>query len=278
MKFVRPSIIPSTGIIPPASAINSGNAKSLMKEENNDEKTVKGPNDMYRAGVSKPLMQPLQDKKKAMNWESTHKILPKFVNKNLKSNYGSALEFSKSAFSLTKVNENGYRESLDAKLLMNFWTFDQSTNKTVNAIPAYIDISEWLNVCHMILSGRIYDKTELARLKQKQGGYQFCNFIYQNCGGSYKPIFKVNNKQFGGDKDNPISTIFKITPAGNAETKDKWTFSAEIRKGVQGPTGLIEPLKNSAVIAKITVLLTYDDLVRIAKMSEMAIQAYMVKL
>lgn len=212
------------------------------------------------------------------DWKTTSKILPKFVNKSAKASFGSAVEFSKASFELCKRNDNGYRESLDSKLLMNYWTFDKNSNKQSTLIPTYIDVSEWLNVCHMILSGRLHEMTEEARIKQEEGKYKYCGFIYQSIGGSYKPIFKINGKPFGGPDGSPIATIFKITPAGIAGTKDKWTFTSEIQYGKTGETGLIEPAKGGSPLAKITVLLTYDDLVRIARMSEMAIMAHMMKL
>ena len=215
---------------------------------------------------------------KTSEWDSTNKILPKFVNKSQRATFGSAVEFSKSAFSLTKRNEEGYRESLDGKMLMNFWTFDQKTNKQLTFVPAYVDMSEWLNVCHMILSGRLHDMTDEARAKQKSGGFKYCGFVYQSIGGSYKPIFKIDGKPFGGDADHPIATLFKITPAGDASVSDKWTLSAEIMQGATGPTGLIEPVKNGKALAKVTVLMTYDDLVRVARMSEMAILVHMMRI
>lgn len=245
----------------------------VKKEENTVEKTAEVENK-----EEKPVENKVSIEDSIKDWTTTDKILPKFVNKSPKASYGSAIEFSKSAFNLAKRNDKGYRESLDGKLLMNFWTFDQKTNKQLNLIPAYIDISEWLNVCHMILSGRLHDMTDEARAKQISGGYKYCSYIYQNNGGSYKPIFKINGKQYGGDVKQPIATLFKITPAGDARTKDKWTLSAEIYKGTTGDTGLIEPLKNETALAKVTVLFTYNDLVRVARMSEMVIQAHMTRI
>ena len=73
----------------------------------------------------------------------TMKILPKFVNRSPKADFGSAVEFTSSAFTLSKRNSNGYRESMDGKMLLNFWTFDSQTNHMKNFIPTYMDMSEW---------------------------------------------------------------------------------------------------------------------------------------
>jgi len=233
------------------------------------QKTAEAPK---KHGTNKPVNP---DTGELRDWDSTNKVLPKFVNKSPKSPVGTAVEFSKSALDLCKRNDSGYRESLDGKFLMNFWTFDKERNNTLTYIPTYIDTSEWLNVCHMILSGRLHEETEIAREKQAAGGYQYCNFIYQSVGGSYAEIFKINGQKFGGKNGNPIATIFKITPA----VKDgNWTLSTEIYDGIRGETGLIEAKKGSKPIAKITVLFSYSDLVRVARMSEIAIQAHFNKM
>lgn len=203
----------------------------------------------------------------------TMKILPKFVNRSPKADFGSAVEFTSSAFTLSKRNSNGYRESMDGKMLLNFWTFDSQTNHMKNFIPTYMDMSEWLNVCHMITSGRLHEETAIAREKQAKGAYKYCNFIYQSNGGSYKPIFKLNGQPFGGQQGSPIATVFKITPA---QKDGSWVISSEIYEGVQEATGLIAVKSGTKPIAKIQVLMTYSDLVRVAKMSEMAIQAYLI--
>lgn len=203
----------------------------------------------------------------------TMKILPKFVNRSPKADFGSAVEFTSSAFTLSKRNSSGYRESMDGKMLLNFWTFDSQTNHMKNFIPTYMDMSEWLNVCHMITSGRLHEETTIAREKQAKGAYKYCNFIYQSNGGSYKPIFKLNGQPFGGQQGSPIATVFKITPA---QKDGSWVISSEIYEGVQEATGLIAVKSGTKPIAKIQVLMTYSDLVRVAKMSEMAIQAYLI--
>lgn len=203
----------------------------------------------------------------------TMKILPKFVNRSPKADFGSAVEFSSSAFTLSKRNSSGYRESMDGKMLLNFWTFDSQTNHMKNFIPTYMDMSEWLNVCHMITSGRLHEETAIAREKQAKGAYKYCSFIYQSNGGSYKPIFKLNGQQFGGQQGSPIATVFKITPA---QKDGSWVISSEIYEGVQEATGLIAVKSGTKPLAKIQVLMTYSDLVRVAKMSEMAIQAYLI--
>lgn len=158
-------------------------------------------------------------------------------------------------------------------MLLNFWTFDSQTNHMKNFIPTYMDMSEWLNVCHMITSGRLHEETAIAREKQAKGAYKYCNFIYQSNGGSYKPIFKLNGQPFGGQQGSPIATVFKITPA---QKDGSWVISSEIYEGVQEATGLIAVKSGTKPIAKIQVLMTYSDLVRVAKMSEMAIQAYLI--
>lgn len=203
----------------------------------------------------------------------TMKILPKFVNRSPKADFGSAVEFTSSAFTLSKRNSSGYRESMDGKMLLNFWTFDSQTNHMKNFIPTYMDMSEWLNVCHMITSGRLHEETAIAREKQAKGAYKYCSFIYQSNGGSYKPIFKLNGQQFGGQQGSPIATVFKITPA---QKDGSWVISSEIYEGVQEATGLIAVKSGTKPLAKIQVLMTYSDLVRVAKMSEMAIQAYLI--
>lgn len=203
----------------------------------------------------------------------TMKILPKFVNRSPKADFGSAVEFTSSAFTLSKRNSAGYRESMDGKMLLNFWTFDSQTNHMKNFIPTYMDMSEWLNVCHMITSGRLHEETAIAREKQAKGSYKYCSFVYQSNGGSYKPIFKLNGQQFGGQQGSPIATVFKITPA---QKDGSWVISSEIYEGVQEATGLIAVKSGTKPIAKIQVLMTYSDLVRVAKMSEMAIQAYLI--
>lgn len=203
----------------------------------------------------------------------TMKILPKFVNRSPKADFGSAVEFTSSAFTLSKRNSNGYRESMDGKMLLNFWTFDSQTNHMKNFIPTYMDMSEWLNVCHMITSGRLHEETAIAREKQAKGSYKYCSFVYQSNGGSYKPIFKLNGQQFGGQQGSPIATVFKITPA---QKDGSWVISSEIYEGVQEATGLIAVKSGTKPLAKIQVLMTYSDLVRVAKMSEMAIQAYLI--
>lgn len=203
----------------------------------------------------------------------TMKILPKFVNRSPKADFGSAVEFTSSAFTLSKRNSNGYRESMDGKMLLNFWTFDSQTNHMKNFIPTYMDMSEWLNVCHMITSGRLHEETAIAREKQAKGSYKYCSFVYQSNGGSYKPIFKLNGQQFGGQQGSPIATVFKITPA---QKDGSWVISTEIYEGVQEATGLIAVKSGTKPLAKIQVLMTYSDLVRVAKMSEMAIQAYLI--
>lgn len=203
----------------------------------------------------------------------TMKILPKFVNRSPKADFGSAVEFTSSAFTLSKRNSNGYRESMDGKMLLNFWTFDSQTNHMKNFIPTYMDMSEWLNVCHMITSGRLHEETAIAREKQAKGSYKYCSFVYQSNGGSYKPIFKLNGQQFGGQQGSPIATVFKITPA---QKDGSWVISSEIYEGVQEATGLIAVKSGTKPLAKIQVLMTYSDLVRVARMSEMAIQAYLI--
>lgn len=203
----------------------------------------------------------------------TMKILPKFVNRSPKADFGSAVEFTSSAFTLSKRNSAGYRESMDGKMLLNFWTFDSQTNHMKNFIPTYMDMSEWLNVCHMITSGRLHEETAIAREKQAKGSYKYCSFIYQSNGGSYKPIFKLNGQPFGGQQGSPIATVFKITPA---QKDGSWVISSEIYEGVQEATGLIAVKSGTKPLAKIQVLMTYSDLVRVAKMSEMAIQAYLI--
>lgn len=203
----------------------------------------------------------------------TMKILPKFVNRSPKADFGSAVEFTSSAFTLSKRNSAGYRESMDGKMLLNFWTFDSQTNHMKNFIPTYMDMSEWLNVCHMITSGRLHEETAIAREKQAKGAYKYCSFVYQSNGGSYKPIFKLNGQQFGGQQGSPIATVFKITPA---QKDGSWVISSEIYEGVQEATGLIAVKSGTKPLAKIQVLMTYGDLVRVAKMSEMAIQAYLI--
>lgn len=208
------------------------------------------------------------------NW-STQKILPKFVNKGANASYGSAVEFLKSAFDLCKRDENGFRESLDGKLLMNFWTFDTKTNRQLTLLPTYIDISEWLSVCHMITSGLLHENTAIAKAKQQQSNYKYCSYVYQNSGGSYKPIFKLDGKQFGGKNNQPIATVFKITPSNR---DGYWTFSSEIYDGKTSSTGLIEVMPNAKPYAKVTVLLSYNDLVKIARMSEMVIMSHFVKM
>lgn len=203
----------------------------------------------------------------------TMKILPKFVNRSPKADFGSAVEFTSSAFTLSKRNSAGYRESMDGKMLLNFWTFDSQTNHMKNFIPTYMDMSEWLNVCHMITSGRLHEETAIAREKQAKGSYKYCSFVYQSNGGSYKPIFKLNGQQFGGQQGAPIATVFKITPA---QKDGSWVISSEIYEGVQEATGLIAVKSGTKPLAKVQVLMTYSDLVRVAKMSEMAIQAYLI--
>lgn len=203
----------------------------------------------------------------------TMKILPKFVNRSPKADFGSAVEFTSSAFTLSKRNSAGYRESMDGKMLLNFWTFDSQTNHMKNFIPTYMDMSEWLNVCHMITSGRLHEETAIAREKQAKGSYKYCSFVYQSNGGSYKPIFKLNGQPFGGQQGSPIATVFKITPA---QKDGSWVISSEIYEGVQEATGLIAVKSGTKPLAKIQVLMTYSDLVRVAKMSEMAIQAYLI--
>lgn len=203
----------------------------------------------------------------------TMKILPKFVNRSPKADFGSAVEFTSSAFTLSKRNSAGYRESMDGKMLLNFWTFDSQTNHMKNFIPTYMDMSEWLNVCHMITSGRLHEETAIAREKQAKGSYKYCSFVYQSNGGSYKPIFKLNGQQFCGQQGSPIATVFKITPA---QKDGSWVISSEIYEGVQEATGLIAVKSGTKPLAKIQVLMTYSDLVRVAKMSEMAIQAYLI--
>ena len=203
----------------------------------------------------------------------TMKILPKFVNRSPKADFGSAVEFTSSAFTLSKRNSAGYRESMDGKMLLNFWTFDSQTNHMKNFIPTYMDMSEWLNVCHMITSGRLHEETAIAREKQAKGSYKYCSFIYQSNGGSYKPIFKLNGQPFGGQQGSPIATVFKITPA---QKDGSWVVSSEIYEGVQEATGLIAVKSGTKSLAKIQVLMTYSDLVRVARMSEMAIQAYLI--
>lgn len=220
---------------------------------------------------TKSIFSNTRQDKGETNKDKTYKILPKFVNRSPKAEFGSAVEFSSSAFGLSKLNANGYRDSMEGKMLMNFWTFDNQTNHQLNLIPTYIDMSEWLNVCHFITSERINKATAAARDRQAKGGYAYCSFIYQSNGGSYKPIFKVNGKAYGGN-DNPVATIFKITPA---KKDDSWVLSSEIYEGVTEATGLIAPKSGTKPVVKIQVLMTYSDLIRIARMSEMAIQAYM---
>lgn len=227
--------------------------------------------------ASKTVATTKAKKVEGSDWDLTSKILPKFVNKSSKAEvkFGTAIEFSKAPFNLCKRNEQGYRDSLDGKLLMNIWSFDKQTNKQINLIPTYIDISEWLNLCHMVLSDRLFKLTDEAKAKQQSGGYTYCSYIYQNNGGSSKPIFKVNGQKFGGKNGNPIATVFKITPS---KSNNSWVFSSEIYDGITGPTGLIERKKAGTCHAKVQVMLTYEDLIRIAKMSEMAIQAHFIKM
>lgn len=203
------------------------------------------------------------------------KVLPKFINKSAKAPVGTGLEIVTGALDLSKTDSKGYRESFEGKMLLNFWTFDKKTNHQQNLIPAYVDTSEWLNICHMITSGRLFDMTEEARAKQKAGNYRYCGYIYQSNGGSYSQIFRLNGQKFGGDAKHPIATVFKITPA-NAE--NHWTFQAEIFEGQTSDTGLIAPISGKQALAKVTVLLSFDDLIRIAKMSEMVIQAHFTKM
>lgn len=228
-----------------------------------------------KSSIESNAQSALIHKKEINEWQNTQKIIKKFVNKSAKASFGSAVEFSKAPFGLCKRDAKGYRESLDGKLLMNFWTFDKNTNKQINLIPTYIDISEWLNVCHIITSGRLQEMTEEAQSKQKASGYKYCGYIYQSNGGSYKPIYKLNGKPFGGKNNNPIAAIFKITPSN---TKNNWVLSSEIYDGTEGETGLIEAKKQSSPYVKIQVLLSYDSLVSIAEMSKMAIQSYLVKM
>ena len=198
------------------------------------------------------------------------KILPKFINKPAKSQFGSGLEFNASAFVLGKINANGYRDSMDGKILLNFWTFNQNNNTQDILIPTYLDLSEWLNICHMIKFGRLTELTKQALQKQKEGNYANPSYIYQSNGGSTKAIFKVHGQPFGGK--GPISTVFKITPA---RKENHWMLSSEIFEGVLGPTGLIERKQGTNALARVAMLMSYDDLVRVACMTEMAAQAYM---
>lgn len=204
-----------------------------------------------------------------------NRILPKFVNKSANADRGSAIEFSRSAFNLGKKDAKGVRDSLEGKMLLNFWTFDKKTNKQLDLVPTYIDLSEWLNICHMITSGRLHDKTAEARATQQAKGYRYCSWIYQNYGGttSSKPTFKKNGAPYGGD--GPKAILFKITPGMK---EDSWLFSSEVYEGEVNATGLIEMKKGTQCAIKVQLLFSYDDLVRIARMSEMAIQAHFCKI
>ncbi len=208
-------------------------------------------------------------------YDRINKILGKFVNKSKNATKGSAVEFSKGAFNLSKMDSHGHRESLDGKMCMNFWTFDISSNHQLDLIPTYMDMSEWLNVCHIILTDRINRLTEEARKKQAQGNYRYCNPIYQNMGGSYKSIYKVNGSSYGGMNLEPVSCIFKIIPSIK---EGSWVLSSEIYEGTAGETGLIEPKKGSQPVSKVQVLFSYDDLVKVAMMSILAIQSNLMRI
>lgn len=284
MKFTR-----TTTVTPVNNAADEVNLDSVVEEkptksfkfgkktQTTEEvtKKVETENKVVEKKAEEKTVQTQPQAQHKSDWDNCAKILPKLVNKSSKATFGSAVEFSKAPFALGKRDKNGYRDSLDGKLLMNFWTFDVNTNKQLNLIPTYIDISEWLNVCHMITSGRLHEMTADALAKQKAGGYKFCSYIYQNNGGSYKNIFKLNGDPFGGNEKSPIATVFKITPSNK---ENSWVLSSEIYDGITGETGLIEIKQGTKPHAKIQVLLTYDDLVRIARMSEMAIMAFMVRM
>lgn len=222
------------------------------------------------AGQSQNVQQNTGSDSVQTEQRTINKILPKFVNRTKNGDRGSAVEFVKSAFDLCKTDAHGNRESFDGKMLMNFWTFDKQSNHQLDFIPAYMDISEWLNVCHMILSGRLHDLTAQARASSQNG---YAPFVYQSNGGSMKPIFKKNGQTFGGN--GPKATLFKITPAKRDES---WVLSAEVYDGVQSQTGLIQVKAGSKPHIKIQVLMSYEDLVRVARMSEMVIQAHIMKL
>lgn len=206
-------------------------------------------------------------------WSDTNKILKKFVNKPKNSPKGSAVEFSKAAFNLGKKDGANRYESLEGKMLMNFWTFDIQTNHQLDLIPTYMDLSEWLNVCHLITSNRLQELTAQARQQQQQTGSRYCRWIYQNNGGSHKPIYKVNGKPYGGD--GPKAVSFKIIPGMRDNT---WVLSSELYDGQTSGTGLIEIKPGSAPVLRIQNIFSYDDLVSIAEMSKAAIYARMAAL
>lgn len=198
------------------------------------------------------------------------KILPKFVMRPRNAQKGSAVEFSTSAFSLYKKDNRGNRDSYDTKLLMNFWTFDLRSNHMLDKIPTYIDVSEWLAVCEMILSPRLDQLTNAERKRKEASGDKYYKPIYQKFGGSYSAIFRKDGQQYGGGQ-NPTAVVFKIIPGMRDES---WVISTEMYPGKRAGSGLIEVQPGSRPISRILVPFSRDDIVRTAKMSEMVIQAH----
>lgn len=144
------------------------------------------------------------------------------------------------------------------KIIVNVIKYNKETKKQIFLISNYFEISEWLQLCHYMKFGRVTKEVEAAKANL-----------------SSNPYPRVRLKQGGSEKDGKIvaRTMF-FSPATKSKNAQVM-LCVERGAGNKTPEGLFYIDYKGSNIERASVPLTYEDLDKIAIISEARISAYL---
>lgn len=155
------------------------------------------------------------------------------------------------------------------KVTVNFVEYDKTTFKQIRLIPIYFTVPEFLVLCKKIEQGIIARKAFDEKQRCLTNNVSFPNSIYQQLGGT--PASSPANKR--ADRRDE-ARVFSILPATKSKFADVM-FQAERGPGNTTKEGLISMDRSDRnAIEKVIVSLSFDNMLEIALISQMRIQAY----
>lgn len=224
-------------------------SQAQYQQQQNDPRYSRNPQNGYPQ-TSQPAQtqQKPQTNAHTTEWTASNAICSVFAK-------DTVLTFSKSALALYKKDKNGVRKNLNGKVMVEFFSFDQSHHQ-MNYIPVYLDVTTfkginlWLNSYERII------ETENALNAQANGGYAYAAPLKTTYGGSSKPIYRKNGQIFGGN-GRVYSTVFKIAPA---KKQNSYLLSAECYPASVSQTGAMSPVKGAKPEIRVMVPIGLDEL------------------
>lgn len=161
------------------------------------------------------------------------------------------------------------KEGKLGKVLFNFVTYDEKTNKQTKSIPIYIDIPKMLVLTDDIRLGFFRQKMKEEIKRCLAAGDKYCKAIWEDLGGTSVAGLNAGNRPRPDGKAE--SRIMEIVPAAKEEHV---LIRAKRGPGNEMAKGLIAPDYKAGKFEQIDILVSLQELRAMAKLVDINITAY----